>query len=142
MTDKPLDLDELDRLEKTAHGAPWISHFDGAVYQRYERGERDIFARGSFGTPANAAFIAALRNAAPALIAAARERDALRAKLNRAREAAVIAVTPLEAMSLAGTLRTFGPEMQEEIQRGIEAVRAILVELDADQPKEKADDHA
>ena len=68
MTDA-LDLDALKALEKAGSPAPWDDAFKGMVYGKQWKENRD--------------FAKALRNAAPALIAAAEERNALRAALEQ-----------------------------------------------------------
>jgi len=98
MTD-PLDLDELERLEKAATPGPWSFkgtgglHMDGARDgwmvegphngKRWPRIARDAAPYRERGE--NPALIAALRNAAPALIAEIRR---LREENARLREAA------------------------------------------------------
>ena len=80
----PERLAELKALEKAATPGPWVTRFDGAVYREVVRGEVPVCEHAS---REEAALIAALRNAAPALIAAAEGRDELRALLVRAGEA-------------------------------------------------------
>lgn len=70
MTDlTPERLAELKALEKAATAGPWVTRFDGAVYREVVRGEVPVCEHAS---REEAALIAALRNAAPALIAAAK----------------------------------------------------------------------
>ena len=59
---RDLDLDELERLHAAATPGPW-KHGGGSL--------------GSMATNANSALIAAMHSALPALIATARERDAM-----------------------------------------------------------------
>lgn len=75
MTAAPLDLNAMEAAERKASPAPWKSHYDGAIYRAATRGDRLVFADGD---RCDAAFLVALRNAAPALFAAARERDAIK----------------------------------------------------------------
>ena len=67
-------------------------------------------------------YLDALYAVAPRLIAAVRE---ARERLKRA---SILAVTPLEAMSLAGLDGHYPPEVVKSIREGIEAVRAVLYE--------------
>lgn len=82
--DATLDLDALEALGEKASPGPWKSFFDGAVYRIGERGHTPVFIHGDRD---DAAFVVALRNAAPALISAARELDTLREALEAAGEA-------------------------------------------------------
>jgi hypothetical protein len=103
MTDAPtpLDLDELDRLEKKASFGPWRIDYNPDYSPNLWVGNDDVSSLMKWepwtGDPENheeiqqqdfddAAFVAALRNAAPGLIAAARERDELRAERDKLRE--------------------------------------------------------
>ena len=76
----PERLAELKALEKAATPGPWVTRFDGAVYREVVRGEVPVCEHAS---REEAALIAALRNAASALIAAAEERDELRKELRK-----------------------------------------------------------
>lgn len=95
MTD--LDLDELELLEKAATPGPWafhvIEHEDGVREEAYIEAPGDLFyfrdEAGSFTAKAYDArepdkafgrLVVALRNAAPSLIALAREATAARAR--------------------------------------------------------------
>lgn len=102
-----VDLDELERLEKAAKAAPWWTN---AKYSGQELGCSIIAARTDCGPlpgnptrgqvafvtamlntearqcEATAAFIAELRNAAPALISLAREALEMRARMDEARK--------------------------------------------------------
>jgi hypothetical protein len=69
------------------------------------------------------------------------ERDALKARVAALEKAAVTAIIPLEAMNLVGLDDRFPPEVAKGIREGIEAVRAALAKLDADQPKGNAHDN-
>ena len=78
MTNSPtLDLAELERLEKAATCGPWSSVFldDAVVFIKRHGVDRPF----SFDEK-DPEFILTLRNAAPDLIAAAKERDELRAE--------------------------------------------------------------
>lgn len=66
----PLDLDALERLEKAATPWPWTVE-SGWLHNRSDSWRRE-----------DAPLMAALRNAAPDLIAAARERDKLKARVD------------------------------------------------------------
>ena len=85
MTPNELDIDALEALEKAATPGPWKTHLvddtcicasDGCEVATTcdEDGYNIAYER----MEADAAFIVALRNAAPALIAAYREREGLK----------------------------------------------------------------
>ena len=74
-----LDLAELERLEKAATPGPWSARKEETIFplrgeNRWRIGLLDFNER----QDEDAEFITALRNAAPALIVAAKERDELR----------------------------------------------------------------
>ncbi len=83
------DLDALEAMEKAATPGPWISDAPGCVAKHYNEGGKSsaaICGRGfnpSKEDESNADLIAAARNALPALIRAARERDELRENQSR-----------------------------------------------------------
>ena len=87
-TTAPLDLDELARLEKAATPPPWSDAHGELVHDWDSEGYVKLALSPCQNSPAKSArrkhwdadraYIAALRNAAPALFAAARERDELR----------------------------------------------------------------
>lgn len=88
----PADLDALEALEAKATAAPWSVHSsdvwsgDGETpLQPLYRAIRESGSRAprlsEYQEDDNSAFIAALRNAAPALIAAARRAEQLREAL-------------------------------------------------------------
>ena len=81
LTLTPERLAELKALEKAATPGPWVTRFDGAVYREVVRGEVPVCEHAG---RAEAALIAVLRNAAPALIAAAEDRDELRKRAETA----------------------------------------------------------
>ena len=74
-----LDLDALDELERQASKGPWWTEsgtLHAPIPGRTDGAARHPIAFSNADDPdAEAEFIAALRNAAPSLIAAARERD-------------------------------------------------------------------
>ena len=83
MSDTP-DLDELERLERMAEPTPWtVVLRETEALVRYPSRE-DV----SVLDTANAALIAALRNAAPWLIARARRAEELEAKVDLAADLA------------------------------------------------------
>jgi hypothetical protein len=76
-----IDLDELERLEREATAGPWFAE-GGSINSNSENYHRDCGLllpnwEGAFENIGDATFIAALRNAAPALIARARRADEL-----------------------------------------------------------------
>ena len=91
-------------------------------------------------------YLDALYAVAPRLIAAVREARAeiieqcrlngmgaerecaLLGKVERLKRASILAVTPLEAMSLTGLDGRYPPDVVKGIREGIEAVRAVLDE--------------
>lgn len=82
MSDQPLDLDALTALLDAATPGPWEVHDHVIVETTWGDLHLDVAGTSFSDTDthsmqdrANAALIAALRNAAPALIAAARERE-------------------------------------------------------------------
>lgn len=82
-------LNELERLELAATKEPWQTNIAGIEGDNYIAGTGPWYRlnRGEDKATEDAKLIAALRNAAKPLIAAARERDELRWLLMRAREA-------------------------------------------------------
>lgn len=81
-----LDLDALEELERAATPGPWEAErdvYDGDVWYVEPDGQPVLIARRPSDT--DGALIAAARNALPDLIAAARERDALRELLAKVR---------------------------------------------------------
>jgi hypothetical protein len=78
-----LDLDELERLEREATAGPWrVNTFHpNSVLSESRRCLAKCISFASPGGEEDAALIAALRNAAPALIARARRADELEAVL-------------------------------------------------------------
>jgi hypothetical protein len=83
------ELDELARLELQASKGMWLQHFDKGHVTEWVRDEKNVVCEALDG-PHDAAFIAAIRNAAPALIEAARELRRINA-LDKDRLSAVIA---------------------------------------------------
>jgi hypothetical protein len=81
MNDTPLDLGALEELEKAATPGPWAHHSRGDEQMVYEKGHRVAAVQSWQDPQADAALIAALRNAAPQLLAAARELLELRQQL-------------------------------------------------------------
>lgn len=90
MTDTPLDLDALTALEQRATAAPWTARARGHgltidslpdLVLGWEIDGPEPAYKGRFASAQDAHLIASLRNQAPSLIAATRERDALRALL-------------------------------------------------------------
>jgi hypothetical protein len=75
------ELEALEKLEKAATPGPWYGCFDYIV-----TADDEPIAE-YFGNDADCEFIVLLRDAAPALIAAARENADLRAKLAAAEKA-------------------------------------------------------
>jgi hypothetical protein len=71
----PVDLDQLDALAAAATPGPWLVDRDGDVVA--DRDRDSMLA--AYPSAADAALIVAAVNALPALVAAARERDQLRA---------------------------------------------------------------
>ena len=143
MTDAIITDGEIDELERTRAEA-----------------RRSIESGDINGRKLSVDYIEELYAVAPRLIAAVREaraeiieqcrlndmgaerEAALLGKVARLKRASILAVTPLEAMSLAGLDGRYPPEVVKGIREGIEAVRAVLAELDAGQPKEKNDDNS
>lgn len=82
MTISPADLDRLEKLEAEATPGPWsfISHIIGGDI-RAKQGPIDVCPATAHGT-SDGELIAALRNHAPALIAAAREGERMRKLLS------------------------------------------------------------
>jgi hypothetical protein len=76
-----IDLDELERLEREATAGPWHVYDDDELIgpNKISVVSASIDDHGYFGEAGDAAFVAALRNAAPALIARARRADELEA---------------------------------------------------------------
>ena len=142
MTETPtLDIAELDRLEKAATPPGWRVE-DGSTtiwsdnaYDPATNNVGCIVARTSNPptwkvsrpthdeTIANSHLIAALRNAAPALIAAAKERDELRAANND------LAAEHSLMFKMSGELQTELASLRALLVRAGEAVQAIHVTL-------------
>lgn len=82
-----LDLDALEALEQAATPGEWQSYGDGLheVFTTADHGDEDPPSV-TYGSDrvSDSAFIAAIRNAAPDLITAARERDELQARIDAA----------------------------------------------------------
>lgn len=76
-----IDLDEMERKEQEATPAPWYPLFSHPYLFANARGPKpwhhDIVGRFDYHSEKDRAFIAALRNAAPELIAMARRWQAL-----------------------------------------------------------------
>jgi hypothetical protein len=83
-----LDLDKLERLEREATAGPWYKHApNSGLYTDADQEGHDAALILSHGIGAgymkrdeDAAFIAGIRNAAPALVARARRADELEAE--------------------------------------------------------------
>ncbi|WP_088260354.1 hypothetical protein [Fimbriiglobus ruber] len=56
------------------------------------------------------------------------ECERLQDQVERLRRAAVLAVAPLEAMVLSGSVKLLSPEVQEAVAEGIQAVREVIAE--------------
>jgi hypothetical protein len=86
-----LDLTNLERLEAAATPGPWhdahgelVHDYDGDGYVKLAQSpcpQSPVMSARRKAWNADRAFIPALRNAAPAFIAAAKERDELRARI-------------------------------------------------------------
>jgi hypothetical protein len=99
-----LDLDELERLEREATAGPWqpdnehrnvlrdVEGYSLLTTDRPSYGTQSEF--GAFTQDEDAAFIAALRNAAPALIARARRADELEAELQAVKDSLTATNSP------------------------------------------------
>src|SRR6185437_6181775 len=127
MTDAIITDGEIDELERTRAEA-----------------RRSVESGDINGRKLSVDYIEELYAVAPRLIAAVREaraeiieqcrlndmgaerEAALLGKVARLKRASILAVTPLEAMSLAGLDGRYPPEVVKGISEGIEAVRAVL----------------
>ena len=114
MTDLSTEaLDALAVLEPAATPGPW----DTLACELVGDSGHVAWTAGSPNPFADAALIAALRNAAPALIAAARERDELLAAVGKWAAKNEIAAPPLDWAWLGEILRRYDPT-HEENNRG------------------------
>jgi hypothetical protein len=95
-----LDLDELERLEREATAGPWrvsphAIHYVDTAGERSDTVCKCYQDSPKRGEPApDATFIAALRNAAPALIARARRADELEAELQAVKDSLTATNSP------------------------------------------------
>lgn len=116
-----MNIDELERLEQAATAGPWYTN--GMGYGAEHGTEYEVSTEGGAGiwtahcqVPADAAFIAAARNALPVLLRVARAAQALYAEWDR---------------PVGETPREYTMAWQDMVTRRDEELRAALAALEA-----------
>ena len=138
MSIEPLNLD-LDTLQALLDTTPARPLYDDKRDPRTRRAQvwMDDAGDGRFVADVNeqwgpyAAVFAALHNAAPALLEAARERDALAAECEKWRSAASVLCAKHVGVTWDGCPACGGEELDEQLDRNAQALYRMRAERDA-----------
>lgn len=125
-----LELDKLERLRAAATQGPYRVQERGCTVCGYDVKPLEVGMRGMFDLPADAEYICALLTAAPVLIAAARERDALEAQA-KATESGIFELLDDEVITMSRARELLGEKSMLPVRERYKVWRKSRRELDA-----------